>query len=324
MTCWVITDGKAGMENQCLGLAEALEADVVVKRVHLRNPWRRLSPYLHLGARFAADTGGDPIAPPWPEIAIGCGRQAIPPLIAIRQASRGRCFTIYLQDPRISARHFDLVVPPEHDRLRGPNVVTTRGALHRVTPAVLAAAAERFAPSLSALPHPRVAVLIGGSSAAYHLTPIIMGDVADRLTALAQAGAGLMVTTSRRTGADNTAILRARLDGQENVAFWDGTGENPYFAYLGLADAIVVTCDSTNMVSEACSTGKPVHVIELEGGTPKFRRFLDGLYGAGLARPFTGVLESWRYEPLNEPARIAAEVRRRMATRPGELPQTTV
>lgn len=315
MQCWVITDGKAGMENQCLGLAEALGAAVVVKRVHLRNPWRRLSPYLRIGARFAPDAQGDPIVPPWPDIAIGCGRQAIPPLIAIRKASRGRCFTVYLQDPRISPRHFDLVVPPEHDRLRGDNVVTTRGALHRVTPAVLAAAAARFAPAYAALPRPRVAVLIGGSSAAYHLTPIIMGDVADRLTALAHGGAGLMVTTSRRTGADNAAILRARLGGNANVALWDGTGENPYFAYLGLADAIIVTCDSTNMVSEACSTGKPVHVIELEGGTPKFRRFLDGLYAAGLARPFTGALERWDYPPLDEPARIAAEVRRRMAAR---------
>lgn len=315
MNCWVITDGKAGMENQCLGLAEALGAAVVVKRVHLRNPWRRLSPYLRLGARFAADGAGDPIAPPWPDIAIGCGRQAIPPLIAIRQASRKRCFTIYLQDPRISPRHFDLVVPPEHDRLRGANVVTTRGSLHRVTPAVLAAAAARLAPAYAALPRPRVAVLIGGSSAAYHLTPIIMGDVADRLTALARGGAGLMVTTSRRTGADNTAILQARLAGEDNVSFWDGTGENPYFAYLGLADAIIVTCDSTNMVSEACSTGKPVHVIELEGGAAKFRRFLDGLYAAGLARPFTGALEQWSYAPLNEPARIATEVRRRMAAR---------
>jgi len=315
MNCWVITDGKAGMENQCLGLAEALGAAVVVKRVHLRNPWRRLSPYLRLGARFAADGAGDPIAPPWPDIAIGCGRQAIPPLIAIRQASRKRCFTIYLQDPRISPRHFDLVVPPEHDRLRGTNVVTTRGSLHRVTPAVLAAAAARLAPAYAALPRPRVAVLIGGSSAAYHLTPIIMGDVADRLTALARGGAGLMVTTSRRTGADNTAILQARLAGEDNVSFWGGTGENPYFAYLGLADAIIVTCDSTNMVSEACSTGKPVHVIELEGGAAKFRRFLDGLYAAGLARPFTGALEQWSYAPLNEPARIATEVRRRMAAR---------
>ncbi|WP_247888611.1 mitochondrial fission ELM1 family protein [Azospirillum brasilense] len=300
------------MENQCIGLAEALGLTPVVKRVRLRSPWRQLSPFLRLGNRFAAGPEGDPIRAPWPDLMIGSGRQAIAPLLAASKQSRGRTFTVYIQDPQINPRHFGLVVVPRHDRLRGPNVMATRGALHRVTPKLLAEAAQRHAPRLADLPHPRVAVLIGGTNGVYALTPTIMGDVAEKLSELARGkGAGLMVTPSRRTGADNEAILRARLNGLP-AEVWDGTGENPYFAYLGLADAVVVTCDSVSMTSEACSTGKPVYVIELEGGSPKFRSFHEELYKEGITRPFTGALEQWTYPTLDDTRQVAEELRHRL------------
>ncbi|WP_434615310.1 mitochondrial fission ELM1 family protein [Azospirillum sp. B2RO_4] len=312
LTCWVVSDGKAGMENQCIGLAESLGLTPVVKRVHLRTPWRQLTPYWRIGNRFAAGPKGDPVEPPWPDLLIGTGRQSIAVSLAVRRQSGGRTFTVQIQDPVMNPRHFDLVVVPRHDKLRGDNVLVTRGALHRVTPAILADAAQRFAPKLAHLPHPRIAVLIGGDNGVYRLTPTIMGDVAERLANLTRShGAGLMVTPSRRTGADNEAILRARLSGLP-AEVWDGTGENPYFAYLGLADAVVVTCDSVSMTSEACSTGKPVYVIELEGGSPKFRAFHDGLYQDGITRPFDGSLDQWSYPPLNETEVVADEVRRRL------------
>lgn len=312
LTCWVVTDGKPGMENQCLGLAEALGLTPVVKRVSLRSPWRQLSPYLRLGNRFAAGPNGDPIRPPWPDLLIGTGRQSIAPSLAVRKLSHGRTFTVQIQDPQIGPRHFNTVVVPRHDRLRGANVLVTRGALHRVTPKILADAGERHAARLAHLPHPRIAVLIGGNNGVYALTPTITGDVAEKLAALSRAhGAGLMVTPSRRTGEDNEAILRARLSGLP-AEVWDGTGENPYFAYLSLADAIVVTCDSVSMTSEACSTGKPVYVIDLEGGSPKFRAFHDGLVKDGITRPFTGDLDHWTYPTFNDTEEVANEVRHRL------------
>lgn len=314
-TCWVVTDGKAGMENQCLGLAEALGLEPQIKRVALRSPWRELTPYLRLGLRWAAGPKGDPLGPPWPDLLIASGRQSTAAALAARHGSRGRTFTVQIQDPAISPRHFDLVVAPRHDRLRGRNVVETLGALHRVTPARLAAAAAHFAPELDPLPRPRVAVLVGGDNGVYRLTPVIMGDVALKLAHLAETtGCGLMVTPSRRTGADNEAILRARLKDLPAIV-WDGTGENPYFAYLGAADAIIATCDSVSMLSEAASTGKPLYVIGLDGGSAKFEAFHTMLRDAGIARPFTGTLEHWTYPPLEDTARVAAEVRRRMRKR---------
>lgn len=315
ITCWVVTDGRPGNENQCRGLAEAMGVTPVIKRVALRSPWRQLAPYLRLGAGFAAGPAGDPVDPPWPDLLIATGRQSVLPSLAVRQASHGRTFTVQIQDPVLRPDRFDLVVVPRHDRLRGANVLVTRGALHRVTPDRLAEAAARFAPRFADLPRPRIAVLIGGNNGVYRITPAVTATIADRLIDMARHhGAGLMVTASRRTGADNEAILRDRLRDVPAVV-WDGTGENPYFGFLGLADAIVVTCDSVSMASEAGSTGKPVHVIELEGGSEKFRNFHQMLRHDGITRPFTGAFADWSYAPLDDTMQAAHEVHRRLAAR---------
>jgi len=307
-SCWVVTDGKAGMESQCLALAEAMGLDPIVKRVRLRRPWRFLTPFVTLGARFGFSKEGDSIAPPWPDIMIGCGRQSTLATLSVKRRSGGRTFTVHIQNPQIDPARFDLVVMPRHDTLRGTNVVVTRGSLHRITPERLAAARASAPERLTALPSPRVAMLVGGSNSVYRLTPTIMGDVAAAAAAVVrETGAGLMVTPSRRTGVDNEAILRARL-APVGAEVWDGTGDNPYFAYLALADVILVTCDSANMVTEACATGKPVYVVELEGGSPKFRRFLDALYEEGVARPFTGRLTPFEHPPVDDMAKTVAVV----------------
>ena len=313
--CWVMTDAKPGMENQCLGLAEALGLDAIRKHVYPRPPWKYLPPGLWLTPLHAFTADSDPLVAPWPDILIATGRATVAASIAIRRASRGRTFTVQIQNPGVAFRHFDLVIPPRHDNCTGANVFPTRGALHRVTTQRLAAEAARFAPALAHLPRPLVAVLIGGSNKIYRLTPQILHELADKLATMSRAsGAGLAITLSRRSGADAEAVLRDKLADVPKV-IWDGKGDNPYFAYLGLADHIVVTADSVSMVSEACSTGKPVYVVELEGGSRKFKRFHQGLRADGITREFSGQLANWHYPPLNDTALAAAEVRRRLAQR---------
>ena len=313
MRCWVLTDGKPGMENQCLGLAEALGLDPEIKRVAPRFPWRILPPHLWLGALYAPGPNGDDLSPPWPDLLIATGRQTVALSIAIKRRAGDRVFTVQIQNPVIKATRFDLVATPRHDRLSGENVIVTEGALHRVTPERLADEAEHFNGRLAGLGRPLVAVLIGGSNRQYRMTRQSTKTLAGGLARLARDhGAGLMVTASRRTGAENEAMLRQRLNAV-SAEIWDGKGRNPYFGYLGLADAIVVTGDSVSMVSEACATGKPVYVFDLEGGSDKFRRFHENLRDKGFTRPFTGELESWEYTPLRDTARVADEIRRRIA-----------
>ena len=313
-SCWVVTDGKPGMENQCLGLAEAMGLVPLVKRVRLRFPWKQLSPaLLRFGNARSLAAGSDPIAPPWPDVLIATGRHSVSSSLAVRSAHPAG-FRIQIQDPGIRPSLFDLVVVPRHDRLRGDNVMVTAGALHRVIPAVIRAAAERFAPAFADLGRPLVAVLIGGANGAYRMDAAATTELAARLVDLAESGAGLLVTPSRRTGTANEAILRRALAGR-SAFLWDGTGENPYFALLGLADAIVVTPDSVSMVSEACSTGKPVLIAELPGGSAKFDAFHRGLRDDGITRRFEGRLEQWSYPPLDDTARVATEIWRRLRLR---------
>ena len=301
------------MENQCLGLAEALGMAPVVKRIVARFPWSVLPPQLWFAPFSAPGTGGDMLAPPWPDLLIATGRPTVALSIAIRRASRGRTFTVQIQNPTVDPGRFDLVVAPAHDGLAAENVIATIGALHRITSARLAEDADRFRPRLRHLPRPLVAVLIGGSNAQYRMTPAVAERLADDLARLAIVHkAGLLVTPSRRTGKRNEGLIRDKLAGLP-VEIWDGSGENPYFAYLGLADAVVVTGDSVSMVSEACATGKPVYVFDLDGGSKKFRSFHAGLRAKGITRPFSGELSQWTYEPLDDMRRVAEEVRRRMS-----------
>jgi hypothetical protein len=308
----VLSDGKTGSENQCLGLAEAVGCRPEVKRIAARLPWRALPPALWLSPMAALGPGSDAIAAPWPRLLIASGRQTVAVAAAIRRRANGATFAVQLLDPRIAPSRFDLVVAPEHDGLAGDNVIATKGALHAVNAARLGDAAERFRPRLAALPRPLVAVLVGGANAAYRLGASEAARLAAGLRAAAASdGAGFVVTASRRTGAEALAALHTGLDGLP-AELWTGEGENPYLGYLALCDAIVVTADSVNMVSEAASTGKPVHVFELPGGKAKFRRFHAAFAEAGITRPFEGRIGRWSYAPLDETGRVAALIRRRL------------
>ena len=315
--CWVVTDGTIGMEIQCIGLAEAVGSAPEVKRIHMPPPWRWLppGPLLHCNPLARLDPRGDRLTPPWPELLISCGRQSVAPAAAVRRAAGEACLAIHIQDPKVPLACFDLIAAPRHDLLSGPNVIETTGGLNRVTAARLAEAGARVAPRLSHLPERRVAVMIGGNNRVYRFTPAVARRLAAQLAEMTRReDVGLLVTPSRRSDPATVAILRDALAGLPAV-IWDGAGENPYFAFLELADTLIVTGDSVNMVTEAASTGKPVFVVELEGGSTKFRRFHETLRAARITRSFAGRLEHWTYTPLRDTVAVAAAVRRHLAAR---------
>lgn len=315
---WVVSDGRAGIENQGLGLAEAMgrlrPIDLSVKRIAWRGGIGRLPWWLHpLPLRTL--TPGSDITPPWPDIWIGVGRATLPLSLRMRRWSRGQTMVVQLQDPRVPPAAFDLIIPPKHDRLSGPNVLPILGSPHRVTAARLAEDYERFAAALEALPRPRVAVLIGGRSKAFNLSPERAAAMAAEISLpVEQEGGSVMLTFSRRTPEDAKAILASRLRSLPGM-IWDGEGPNPYFAFLAAADFILVTEESTNMTTEAASTGKPVFILKMEGESLKFRLYHEELERLGAARPFGGAFHSWTYEPLAETDRAAAEVLRRFDAR---------
>jgi uncharacterized protein len=305
---WVLHDGKAGMRSQALGLAEATGFRLIEKPLDIRRPWNTLPPQLWPLSRCVVAQAEAVLGPPWPEIVVGCGRNTVIPALAIKRASGGRAILAQVQDPRLGRSEFDLLIVPEHDRLRGRQVFVSRGAMHRVTSARLASERSRF-PSLSALPHPMFGVLLGGSNKTYRLSLSRLGDIAEAIAGILRASAGsALITPSRRTGEEGRRLIEHRLAGLA-ATIWDGTGDNPYFAYLALADAFLVTADSVSMISEAAATGKPVHILDLDGGNAKFARFHQLMQRAGITRPFAGRIESWSYAIPDDTARAGAAVR---------------
>ena len=312
-----MSDGRAGLRNQVQGLAEAIAQisprPIEIKTFDLAEPWRSLPLVLTArplpGMPFSVATpGSDRIAAPWPRVFIGCGRASIALSLAVKARSP-ETFTVQAQDPRISPKNFDLVVPPLHDQITGGNVFPIIGSPNRVTPAKLSEASAHFASRFEALPRPRIGVLIGGSTKHLKLTQERTTTIAAELGALARAKRGsLALTTSRRTGAENAQILTECLSGP-NSFVWDGSGDNPYFGILALCDFLIVTEDSVNMATESAATGKPIYVLSLDGRPPKkFQRFHSDLRRLNIARPFEGKLEMFSYTPLNETERAASEI----------------
>jgi mitochondrial fission protein ELM1 len=309
---WVVTDGKAGDELQALSVTEALGLSPEVRRVRPRPPFTWAMPWGPIDPRERPGAPGSPLAPPFPDLLIASGRRAVPYLRFVKRASGGTTFTVFLKDPRTGPKTADFIWSPEYDRLRGPNVLNTLTPPHRVSAGRIQAARAHPDPRLAHLSHPRIAVLAGGDSRHHRFTEADIARLIQHLTALAETGAGLMVTASRRTPVPLRDALAA-LTGKHGGFFWDGTGENPYVALLSLADFIVATADSFNMIGEAAATGRPILVFEPSGGHPKLDVYMTSLKAHGIVHPFEGGLVGQPYQPLNSTLQIAEAIAHELA-----------
>jgi hypothetical protein len=314
---WIISDGKAGNDVQSHGVFDALGLEYQVKRVEPAGIWKVLSPWGPVSPAERFGTADSQFRPPWPDFAIAVGRLATPYIRTLKRAAGRLTYTIILQDPKVGTAAADLFWVPEHDTLRGPNVVTTLTAPHSFSPQRLAELRRARPAEIDALPGPRVAVSLGGPNGDYRYTPASLEHLVAALRSLGALGAGLMITASRRTPMEIGALVRDATEGMQRL-FWSGAGENPYPQFLTHADALIAPADSVNMVGEACATGRPVYVFEPEGGSAKFTRFHQALRRHGATRPLPRHLDrvdAWTYPPLNSAATIAAEITRRWLRR---------
>jgi mitochondrial fission protein ELM1 len=303
---WILSEGFAGLQAQALGLAEAAGLEPEVRVLAPRRPWKWLAASLWPAPLAVVP---DAVRAPLPELVIGCGGMAAAVGAALRRSGAP---VVQVQHPRMSPQRFDVVVVNRHDELTGPNVVVTRTALHRATPARLAAAAEEWRPRFAHLSRPLVAVLVGGSNGRFRLDAAVAAELSGQLAAMMHAdGVGVAVTPSRRTDPAAKRVLAETLM-PLGAYVWDGSGANPYFGMLGLADAIVVTVDSVSMVSEAVASTAPVMLATLPGRSRRNSLFMEGLLREDRVRPFAGRLEMWPVRPLDDTPQAAAEMCRRL------------
>lgn len=312
-TIWVITDGAAGNERQALALAGRLGGAVRVWQLEPSPPWSWLAPRLLIGARAALPASQRAqFAPPWPALAIGCGRSAALFTRALRRWSGGHTFTVQILDPRIAPTEYDVVVAPQHDGLAGGNVLTTLGSLNPIDAVWLADGAAAF-PEFAALPAPRRAVLIGAS---HREIAIDTQYCIALMEAFARQhdhhGGSFLVTTSRRTPAVLADYLRSAFARFPGV-FWSGPqdGPNPYAGFLAHAQSIFVTPDSVNMLSEACAVGVPVHSWWPQPVRGKLARLHAALLQSGHLRVLGQPAPEKKPAPLRETESVATDVARR-------------
>jgi mitochondrial fission protein ELM1 len=286
---WAVADARRGVENQAIGLAEALAAECGgrMDRVLIRDD----------GYVTLPDAAN-------PTVWIGCGRPAIA-LARRHRKSFANARFVYVQDPRGQYGLFDAIVAPEHDRLKRPNAIAMLGSPNRMSEARLADAASQFASRIGEMRGPRAAILLGGPNKRLRMTDTVIGAIVDRVHWLRREGYALMLTASRRTPRALTDKLRALATEDRDIWLFDGVGDNPYFAFLEAADLIFVTEDSTNMLTEAAFTGKPIYSLPLEGNPGKFRLLHAGLEARNVLRPFLGRIDDWKPSRLDETWRIA-------------------
>ncbi len=308
---WSLSDGHAGNVRQATALAHALTLPPI-RNILLDAcaPWRWVAPRVWPGATHAFGRDFANALQTAPHIAIGCGRQAA---LATRLMRAHGSMAVQILDPRIDPAHWDVVIAPEHDDVRGDNVISLLGSLHPVDDVWLKHAREQFA-AFARLPRPRIAVLLGGSSRHARFDRSAFEVLAAKLEAvLAREGGSVLVSTSRRTPQDLRDALRHRYVETPHV-LWLGAedGDNPYAGMLGWADRIVCSPDSVNMISEACATYVPVFVFDPARVRGRPRRFLDSLLIRGRIRAMDSTLAPFDVQPLRETARIADELRQRL------------
>lgn len=328
MHIWVLTDGKAGDLQSCLGVAERFGAiwtadagTVTIEQrvVDPKPPWLWLMPHGPVSPFEKRGSQDDPLRPPYPDVAIASGRRAVPYLRSLKHRAPG-CLTVFLKDPRTSRHGADLVWVPGHDRLRGDNVLVSAMAPHRISPQLLAERRADPPAHIAKLPKPRLAVVLGGPARKTVYSQNDLAVFAAALTQLADQAASLMVTGSRRTPAHWMEMIDKIMIGRRGLVWTPAEATpNPYLDFLSHADALVVTADSHNMVSEALATGVPVHIFAPEKLSTKLARFVKSVFADNLAAPMgktaRHTLELTPQKPIDSSAIIAEEIRQRLISR---------
>lgn len=271
---WILKSRHMGDNTQLQALAQALGLPVEMKQFAF-HPLEWL-PRIVLGGTLVSvnRAGSSPLEPPYPDLIIAAGRATEAVAFWIRRHLNPALKLVYVGMPWARLDMFDLVITTPQYRLPArPNVLHNALPLHDVAPGRLAQAASSWAPAFAGLPKPRIAVLVGGRTGPYSFEPMAARRLAQAASDRARTlGGSLLVTTSARTSKAATQALFAMLDAPHHGHHWQAGGAlNPFHAYLDAADEIIVTADSVSMIAEACATGKPTYLFDIEEGPRAMR-----------------------------------------------------
>ncbi len=297
-----MTDGSQGMISQVNGLADYIESNFIEKIIKLKWPWSMLQPGILPISKNIFKINF--LEKDLPRILITCGRKSVYASLYLKKQLKEKITTIHIQDPKISVNKFDYVISPNHDKLKGNNVINSFGAIHNLTEKKINNSQKIFeTPNNKKI----VTIILGGENNHYKLTEIEINkliSLIEKLNVLEEKYYFVFIS-SRRTNIKLIEILKNKFINKYYV--WDKSSMNPYKYSLKIADYIILTSDSTSMISEATITGKPIFIFHLpfKRKSLRFESFHKEFQQKGITRPFKDRLYSWSYEPINEAKRIA-------------------
>lgn len=307
---WVITNGAIGNLVQARGLAENMRGEKQYFICKIAD-WQRLFTMRFI-SRQKNLLNQLPVSD-LPDLVIGCGRHSIPYMLALKREYSKNLKTIYVLDPRISSDNFDVVVAKTMDRVQGRNVIYSQGSLHPLGRSHLKSEAAKLKRKIASLSPPYLFVAIGGSSRTcrYWFSSYRCRKLLRKLDKIIDAYPGsVLITASRRTGGENQAMLNRHFSIKDKVYFEAQASSETYHGMLGLASHCLISSDSINMLTEACSTGVVVQYYNLPGfiHSRKQQQFINELCDGGYISAISSKCEPRRDVTINEAPRIASLV----------------
>ncbi len=304
----LLTQGMHGMVSQVEGLAKALGLSYKHQKIELKSFWNFFPPKISpisenlVKSKFVCDC----------KVIISCGRKSVIPSIALKKRLGNQIFNIHIQDPKVSFQHFDLIVSPEHDNIKGENIINTIGAIHYLSKKEINDNSKYLEVEKDKR-RELVAFIIGGPNKYYNYSEKQIHNLFNKVKTLFTPDKfKIIVIPSYRTPENILKIAFNTFNFNHHVV--KKIDKKAYLSALAISDYIVVTCDSTSMISEAAMTGKPVYIAMMKSFKPtrRFKKFYSQLKDLGITRELEDRVESWSYNSLNEVNRIAPIVKAKM------------
>ena len=300
----LLTEGMHGMISQVEGLAKALDLDFIHEKIELNNFWKLFPPKLTpVSSNVYKKVESSDF-----DVIISCGRKSVIPSIYLKKKFKSKIINIHIQEPKVSLDNFDFVVAPEHDGLKGSNVLTSKGAVHYLTNSELDEN-ENYLKSRISTEKKIVTLILGGPTRYYDYNNQVIDSLFSKIEHnFLKNNYQLIVVPSMRTPQDLIEKAKNYFDTDQIVI--PNVDKKAYLSSLKISDHIVVTCDSTSMISEAAITGKPIYVAQMPAikNNKRFKSFFNLFESLNIIKELNNSVESWTYTKLNETKKIADQI----------------
>ena len=304
----LLTEGLHGMISQVEGLAKALDLDYFHEKIELNSPWNIVPPLFTPSKKFIFQ---NQISKGY-DVIISCGRKSVIPSIVLKKNCNKKVKNIHIQNPKVSLQNFDFVVAPDHDSIDGPNILVSKGAIHYLTTDEINKAKDYL---LNKIEKEKdvVTLILGGPTKYYNYSKEHITQIFSKINKqILEKNLQLIVIPSNRT--PEKIIQFAKEYFNKNCLIVDIVDKKAYLSSLALANYVVVTCDSSSMISEAALTGKPIYVamIPATRDDKRFQKFRNLLESMNIIRKLEYEMDTWSYEKLDETNRIARLIKKKL------------